>query len=235
MLTKRTVTDLAKQTGYTKAYISMVLSGKRKAPPRLKVLLTKKLTSDDNIIQEFLTSRETSGCAPTTLRYYRQQLSYYRSKKGKIRASQQDIEKYLNSVPPNDDGLGNRHAACRALRAFYNWVEMTYDLPNPMKKVKAPIQSKPILPALTREQVMTLIDSYPLERDKAIIALLTESGLRLTELTNIKPEDIDWKWNVIEVMGKGRKEAYAPFGILTLKYLQEWINLSQPEKGTYGE
>ncbi len=46
-------------------------------------------------------------------------------------------------------------------------------------------------------------------RDKAIIALFTESGLRLSELVNIRLEDIDWQGQTIRVIGKGRKEALA--------------------------
>ncbi len=60
-------------------------------------------------------------------------------------------------------------------------------------------------------------------RDKAIIALFTESGLRLSELAGIRVEDIDWKDKTIKVMGKGRKEALAPLGSLTQKYLKEWF------------
>ena len=44
---------------------------------------------------------------------------------------------------------------------------------------------------LTEEQVKLLIEKAHCIRDKAIIALFTESGLRLSELTNIKPQDID--------------------------------------------
>jgi len=47
--------------------------------------------------------------------------------------------------------------------------------------------------------------------------------LRLSELANIKPYDIDWEAHTIKVMGKGRKEAYSPFGELSGRYLKEWL------------
>ena len=65
----------------------------------------------------------------------------------------------------------------------------------------------------------------------AIIALFTESGLRLSELTNIKPSDIDWQNRIIRVLGKGRKEAYAPFGELSAQYLRAWLTEFQPNSG----
>jgi site-specific recombinase XerC len=57
----------------------------------------------------------------------------------------------------------------------------------------APKVGKLILPSLTSEQVLILIEQVSNVRDRAIIALFTESGLRLSELTNIKPIDNDWE------------------------------------------
>ena len=67
-----------------------------------------------------------------------------------------------------------------------------YGLPNPIKHLPAPKVGKLILPSLDEEQVRLLIDAVDNARDKAIISLFTESGLRPTELTNIEPSDIDW-------------------------------------------
>ncbi len=80
-----------------------------------------------------------------------------------------------------------------------------------MKYVRAPRLGKLILPSLTREQVSALLDKVDNFRDKAIISLLTESGLRLSELVNIRPLDLDWESRTVRVIGKGRKEALAPF------------------------
>lgn len=60
-------------------------------------------------------------------------------------------------------------------------------------------------------------------RAKAIIALFVESGLRLAELSDIRLGDIDWESHTVRVMGKGRKEAEAPFGPLTEQYLEDWL------------
>ena len=71
-------------------------------------------------------------------------------------------------------------------------------------------------------------------RDKAVITLFTRSGLRLPELTNIKQGDIEWQSRVIKVLGKGRKEAYAPFGGLSEEYLREWLAQYQPDGNIWG-
>ncbi len=79
------------------------------------------------------------------------------------------------------------------------------------------------MPSLDREQVLYLIKQVPTVRDRAIISLFAESGLRLVELANIRPEHIDWSTGTLRVLGKGRRESYAPFGEVSRRYLQEWF------------
>ncbi len=100
--------------------------------------------------------------------------------------------------------------------------------------MSAPILGKPILPSLEQSQVFSLIEKAHNARDKAIIVLFTESGLRLAELANIKPSDIDWQNRIIRVLGKGRKEAYAPFGELSERYLKEWLAQYEPNDNIWG-
>ena len=102
-------------------------------------------------------------------------------------------------------------------------------LDNPMLYVDAPKLPKLILPSLTREQVNTLVDRAPNQRDRAIISLFAESGLRLSELANIKQSDIDWHNHTIRVIGKGNKEGYAPFGSRSEQHLRSWLDEHKPQ------
>ncbi len=60
-----------------------------------------------------------------------------------------------------------------------------------MKKVDPPKPPKFILPSLTREQVDYLIEEVEAVRDKAVISLFFDSGMRLCELVNVKVGDIN--------------------------------------------
>jgi len=103
-----------------------------------------------------------------------------------------------------------------------------------MIHIMAPRLSKLILPSLTHEQIPTLLETAHNVRDKTIIALFTESGLRLSELANIKPQNIVWENHAIKVIGKGRKEAYAPFGDLSERYVKEWLARYEPNGNIWG-
>ena len=182
----------------------------------------------------FLQSREAMGVSSKTLRFYRERLSKFIRAADYLQATRQDVLRYLNSIPPNQYGLGTRHASFRAIKAFYHWLNDEYGIANPMVGMPAPILGKPILPSLEKEQVLYLIEKAPSIRDRAIVALFTESGLRLSELANIKPEHINWTNLTVRVLGKGRKEAYAAFGDLTEKYLKAWLQQYQPNGNIWG-
>jgi len=64
-------------------------------------------------------------------------------------------------------------------------LNLNITLDNPMVGLSAPILGKPILPAIEQQQVMYLIERTDNVRDKAIIALFAESGLRLSGLVDI--------------------------------------------------
>jgi len=65
--------------------------------------------------------------------------------------------------------------------------------------------TKVILPSLTTEQVEYLIGQADNVRDKAIISLFADSGIRQSELLNVKACDVDWESHTVIVWGKGGK------------------------------
>jgi integrase len=87
-----------------------------------------------------------------------------------------------------------------------------------MTNLTAPILGKPILPSLTQEQVLMLIEKASCVRDKAIIALFAESGLRLSELANLRTGDIDWQNRTIKTLGKGNNEDADTFSLILNKF-----------------
>jgi site-specific recombinase XerD len=181
-------------------------------------------------LQQFLRSREAMGVSSGTLQFYRSKLGRFLSELNPDTAQRQDIEAYLVRFK----NPGNRHANFRAVKTFYNWREETFGFPSPMKHMKAPKLPKLILPSLSRKEVLILIDKAHSDRDKATISLFVESGLRLSELTNIQPQDIDWENHTIKVRVKGGRECLAPFGSLTEKYLNSWLSRYQPNGNIWG-
>jgi site-specific recombinase XerD len=139
---------------------------------------------------------------------------------------------------------GGKHAYCgkhayyRVLRAFYNWLyspRSGYNLnsqDNPILAVDPPKVEKKILPSLTIEQIEYLIDQLECSRDKAIISLFCDTGLRISELAAIKANDIDWDNRLIRVWCKGKKEGLAVFGLKTELIIKQWLSEYSPNGGS---
>ena len=90
------------------------------------------------------------------------------------------------------------------------------------------------LPAFFYEQEMQVLfsacegnDKKSL-RDKALLEMLYATGIRVSELTNIKLRDIDDHLGIVMVMGKGRKERYVPFGSFAQTALDAYLENSRP-------
>jgi site-specific recombinase XerD len=103
-----------------------------------------------------------------------------------------------------------------------------------MLMVDSPKVQKKILPSLTAEQISSLISQAECVRDKAIISLFCDSGLSLSEVVSIKPQNIDWDNRLIKVWCKGNKEGLAPFGERTESLLREWLAQYQPNGNIWG-
>ncbi len=239
LLNKLSVSVLAELSKLSKSYISQVKSGKRPPSKKLIEALTKLHNSNNNKSQDcytalnlFLRSRR-EGISQNTLRDYRITLSKALSYLG-LHPTTKTINCFFNALPCS---LGGKYGYFKCLRAFYNWLysprsELGFSAEdNPITWVEAPKRPQLILPSLTKEEVEILLCQVQTVRDKTMIILFTESGLRLSELTNIKLYDIDWQAHTIKVMGKGSKEAYAPFGELSEQYLKDWLSQFNPNGG----
>jgi integrase/recombinase XerD len=72
-----------------------------------------------------------------------------------------------------------------------------------------------------------LTDKYGI-RDRAILELLYSSGLRVSELINLKISDIFFDEELLRIFGKGSKERIVPFGQSAKKQLTEYLQKSRP-------
>jgi integrase/recombinase XerD len=124
-----------------------------------------------------------------------------------------------------------KHGYYRAIRAFCNWLyKNRYVKSNPIENVDPPKQSKRLLPCLNEDEVEYILEQADNVRDKAIISLFVDSGIRLSELVNIRMDDIDWKDRTVTVIGKGNKQRRAPFGKRTEELLNEYLKVGRVNK-----
>lgn len=100
--------------------------------------------------------------------------------------------------------------------------------------MKAPRLPTVVLGHPTLSQVEVLISVAPTTRDKAIISLFADTGMRLSELAQIAPGQIDWATNIIRIFEKGRKERLVKFGCRTKELLNEHLSTFTPNGNIWG-
>jgi integrase/recombinase XerD len=66
-------------------------------------------------------------------------------------------------------------------------------------------------------------------RDRAMLELMYASGLRVSELVQLKLAAVDLRQGVVQVLGKGGKERLVPVGEIALEWLQRYVRVARPE------
>jgi integrase/recombinase XerD len=158
--------------------------------------------------QEFLKNLETeikiSKLSPYTLRNYldaNKQLLNHSNKQPSL-INQQDVKLYLA------DNMTEKSSSSTIL--FLAAIKFAYTSllqADPTSGIKRPKNQKKIPVVLTKQEVQNLIKSTFTTKSNLIIQLLYSSGLRVSEIVNLKPTDIDFAENTGWVReGKGQKD-----------------------------
>ena len=117
-----------------------------------------------------------------------------------------------------------------ALRcAFSFWAREGLLAKNPMALVEKPRRERVLIRPMAPDQAMALLEQPNKAtvdglRDRAMMMLMLDSGLRVSELNSVETDRIDWVNCTMTVMGKGRKERQVPFSAKTREGLLEYAS-----------
>lgn len=152
-------------------------------------------------ISLFLDSRQARGDSPHTVKWYRLILEYFAAQYEEIPTTPEAIDKFLRSCKGGDE---RRHGFWRCLRALYRFLHRRHNIDNPLELMDPPRRKRKLPITLTIDELLHLL-TYPHPPDiAAYIYFLADSGARVGELDNLKPEDITrtpWGW-VAKLDGK---------------------------------
>jgi site-specific recombinase XerD len=141
-----------------------------------------------------------------------------------------DVSSYIESIL---DRSSASYAAThyRRLQQFFRWLVDEGELDdNPMRRLAPPkVPDKPV-PVLTEPTVRALLaaadgKTFEQRRDTAILRVLLDCGVRAGELTGMRVDDVDFDYQVITVLGKGRRLRSVPFGAKTSQALDRYLRV----------
>jgi integrase/recombinase XerC len=179
-------------------------------------------------LSDFLKSEQKEKTAPDSIR-------------------RKDIKNYLIYLSQKGFDPASIRRRLSTLRSFFKYLQRRLKVKaNPASSLEAPKRKKRLPRTLSWPQVKSLLEPslYQKEkeglRDRAIMELLYNTGLRLAEISSLKREDIDFQAGEIKVMGKGNKERIVPIGENAGKILIEYLDSKNPGKdfifsNKYGE
>ncbi|HEY8218645.1 MAG TPA: site-specific tyrosine recombinase XerD [Methylobacter sp.] len=139
------------------------------------------------------------------------------------------------------EGIGNRSSAriLSSLRRFYGYYIRENSIKiDPTALIESPHIGQPLPASLSEQDVELLLDAPEVTnalgfRDRTMLEMLYATGLRVSELVNLKFEQISFRQGVVRIIGKGNKERLVPVGEEAMSWLESYM--SQARKTILGE
>ena len=154
------------------------------------------------------------------------------------------IESFIKHLFKSESSTYSQARIVSGLKSFFNYLllEEKIDI-NPMELIDAPKLVRKLPETLSIQEIENIINAVDLDskegmRNKAILETLYSCGLRVSELVNLKVQNLFLDIGFIKVLGKGMKERLVPIGTKAAEcislYMKEYrtnLNISEGFEG----
>ena len=118
-----------------------------------------------------------------------------------------------------------------SIKSFYKYLKSIKQIKHNISKyIASPKISKKLPYLLTRKEIIDLMSSPDLTsymgiRDRSILEIFYSTGVRISEIVNIRTNDIELDKKLIKIYGKGNKERYVILGKEALNSVSNYLNI----------
>jgi integrase/recombinase XerD len=196
-------------------------------------------TENQNLIDQFIDALWLeSGLSRNTLSAYRSDihnLARFIAPSSLLAVQQSDVQKFLATLMANGLKASSSARIVSTLRRFYRYqIRENRLAADPCAHVLSPKQGRPLPKTLSENQVEQLLGAPNTQtilglRDRAMLEVLYATGLRVSELVNLKLLEVNLQAGVVRIIGKGNKERLVPLGEQAIDYLQQYLTRARPE------
>lgn len=147
---------------------------------------------------------------------------------------EEDLLMYMFFLRQKGDSTRSIARRISSIRSFFSWLyNEKYISHNPAALLDAPKIPQYLPEVLSIEEITALLNTPDLstklgQRDKAMLELLYATGLRVTELVQIKSTDFDFQKGMVRLFGKGNKERLVPLHEHASHILIDYIQNVRP-------
>lgn len=193
------------------------------------MIMNKDIELDKNIINYLNYLKFERKLADNTYKSYRYNLikiaSHFENQ-SLIDLTEDDIREFLYR---DEDKSRTKAHYLTVLKSFYDYMTDTNVITiNPCKAIKSPKLERNLPKYLTIAEINELLNITLKEpkdyRNKAMLELLYATGMRVSELLDLKLYNYYEEEDCIKVMGKGSKERFIPLSDIAIKYLKLYLN-----------
>lgn len=193
------------------------------------------MSNSTRYLNEYFTYlRVERGLADNSLQSYQrdlQKLTAFATEIGKelLTLERADLVDCLAEMKDRGESEATIARFISAAKGFYKYVQregLSKHDPTAYLEARKSWQTLPRF--LTPEEIERLLQQPDLgtdagARDRAMLEVLYASGLRVSELLNLKLADIDWEMGTLKCFGKGSKQRMVPLGRSSLEHLQRYL------------
>ena len=178
----------------------------------------------DHLLRSFLDSLYIEkGLSKNTVSSYKNDISSFSSWCDKehldrLKITDLNLNNYISNLFSTGLKSSSINRKISSIKHFYLFLLKKKVIKNsPVDEIAIPKQEKYLPTSMSEDEVECLLgspkSSIKIERrDKAMIEILYATGMRISELVNLKLTDIDFNRSVLKVFGKGSKERLVPYG-----------------------
>ena len=147
-----------------------------------------------------------------------------------INIKEDNINKYISYLFKTKLKSSSVNRKISSIKSFYLFlIKRSIVATSPISEVISPKQEKYLPSSMSEDEVDKLLNSPDSnikieKRDKAMIEMLYATGMRISELVNLKITDVDMQRCVVKVLGKGSKERLIPFGEEAYEALNNYLS-----------
>ena len=148
-----------------------------------------------------------------------------------IKICESDLNEYIAFMFKNKLSSSSVNRNISSIKAFYLFlIKRKIIMISPAAEIITPKKERYLPTSMSELEVEKLLNSpkslIRIEiRDKAMIEMLYATGMRISELVNLKLNNVDTNRCVVKVLGKGSKERLIPFGENALEALNLYLNI----------
>jgi len=148
-------------------------------------------------LQEFLASRIAANLSPATIEWYKDRLLPFAKSCHDLPRRPEPIEQFQATVQGSPE---TKFDVYRALKTFFRFISKRHRKPNPMDAINPPRRPKTLMATLEANELMRLLHSAQDPRDRAILTLIMDNGVRASEVSSLLKHNI--KQETVVVYGK---------------------------------